>query len=62
MGIYVNPGNENLKIALNSKIFVDKSLFIKQLCEFINTDYRFICVSRPRRFGKTRIGSPRMCD
>ena len=57
MGIYVNPGNENLKIDLNSKIFVDKSLFIKKIREFINTDNRFICVSRPRRFGKTRIGS-----
>ena len=57
MGIYVNPGNENLKIDLNSKIFVDKSLFIKKISEFINTDNRFICVSRPRRFGKTRIGS-----
>ncbi|MBO4698750.1 AAA family ATPase, partial [bacterium] len=57
MGIYVNPGNENLKIDLNSQIFVDKSLFIKKISEFINTDNRFICVSRPRRFGKTRVGS-----
>jgi len=40
---------------LNSKIFVDKSLFIKKISEFVNTDSRFICVSRPRRFGKTRI-------
>ena len=57
MGIYINPGNENLKIDINSKIFVDKSLFIKKISEFINTDSRFICVSRPRRFGKTRVGS-----
>ena len=57
MGTYVNPGNENLRIDLNSEIFVDKSLFIKKISEFINTDSRFICVSRPRRFGKTRIGS-----
>lgn len=57
MGIYINPGNENLRIDLNSKIFIDKSLFIKKISELINTDSRFICVSRPRRFGKTRIGS-----
>lgn len=57
MGIYINPGNENLKIDLNSKIFVDKSLFIKKISDFINTDCRFICVSRPRRFGKTMIGN-----
>ena len=57
MGIYVNPGNENFRTAMNSKIFVDKSLFIKKISEFLNTEQRFICVSRPRRFGKSMIGS-----
>ena len=56
MGIYVNPGNENLRTAMNSKIFVDKSLFIKKISEFLNTEQRFICVSRPRRFGKSIVG------
>ena len=57
MGIYVNPVNENLKKALNSEIFVDKSLFIGKISKFLNTEQRFICVSRPRRFGKTMIGN-----
>ena len=57
MGIYVNPGNENLKRDLNSEIFVDKSLILQKFCKFMNTDQNFICVSRPRRFGKTRVGS-----
>ena len=57
MGIYINPGNENLKKALNSEIFVDKSLFISKISKFLNTEQRFICVSRPRRFGKTMIGN-----
>ena len=57
MGIYVNPGNENLKKALNSEIFIDKSLFISKISKFLNTEQRFICVSRPRRFGKTMIGN-----
>ena len=57
MGIYVNPGNENLKEALRSEIFIDKSLFISKISKFLNTQQKFICVSRPRRFGKTRIGS-----
>ena len=57
MGIYINPGNENLKTAINSKIFVDKSLFIGKISEFLNTQQKFICVSRPRRFGKTMIGN-----
>ena len=55
MGIFVNPGNENLKIALNSQIFVDKSLVLKKLCSFLNSNQRFICVSRPRRFGKSTV-------
>ena len=57
MGIYVNPGNENLKKSLNSEIFVDKSLFIGKISKLLNTEQRFICVSRPRRFGKTMIGN-----
>ena len=57
MGIYINPGNENLKKALNSEIFVDKSLFISKISKLLNTEQRFICVSRPRRFGKTMIGN-----
>ena len=57
MGIYINPGNENLKKALNSEIFIDKSLFISKISKFLNTEQRFICVSRPRRFGKTMIGN-----
>lgn len=57
MGIYINPGNENLKKALNSEIFVDKSLFIGKISRLLNTEQRFICVSRPRRFGKSMIGN-----
>ena len=55
MGIYINPGNENLKRDLNSEIFVDKSLILQKFCRLLNTDQSYICVSRPRRFGKTRI-------
>lgn len=55
MGIYINPGNENLKMALNSEIFVDKSLILKKFCSLMNTNQRFVCVSRPRRFGKTTV-------
>ena len=55
MGIYINPGNENLKKDLNSEIFIDKSLILKKFCSLMNTDQSFICVSRPRRFGKTRV-------
>ena len=55
MGFYINAGNENLRRALNSEIFVDKSLVLQKLCSLLNTNQSFICVSRPRRFGKTTV-------
>ena len=55
MGFYINAGNENFKEALNSQIFVDKSLIIQKLCGLMNTKQKFVCVSRPRRFGKTTV-------
>ena len=56
MGIYINAGNENFKTALNSEIFVDKTLFISRISRLLNTEQKFMCVSRPRRFGKSMIG------
>lgn len=53
MGIYLNPGKERYEIALNSEIYVDKTLAIGYLNSVVNTEQRYICVSRPRRFGKT---------
>ena len=56
MGFYINAGNENFKEALNSEIFVDKTLFISRVSRLMNTKQKFVCVSRPRRFGKSMIG------
>ena len=53
MGIYLNPQSELLKSAMMSEIYIDKSLILKELNKMINTENRFICVSRPRRFGKS---------
>lgn len=53
MGIYLNPTAQLFKIALASRIYVDKSKLIEITNEKFGTDERFICVSRPRRFGKT---------
>lgn len=53
MGIYLNPGNKSFQISLNSKIYVDKSGLIAYTNSVINTAQRFVCVSRPRRFGKS---------
>ncbi|MDD5816421.1 MAG: AAA family ATPase [Bacteroidales bacterium] len=53
MGIYVNPDNEAFLTSLNTKPYVDKSRLIGVLNENVNTNHANICVSRPRRFGKT---------
>lgn len=53
MGIYLNPSNEDFSQALNSKIYVDKSNLIAYTNNVLCTEQKFICVSRPRRFGKS---------
>lgn len=53
MGIYVNPGNRAFVEAINSKIYIDKSELISYTNSVLNTKQKNICVSRPRRFGKS---------
>ena len=53
MGSYLNPGSERFKTSLRSQIYVDKTLLIAQVNRYVRTEQRFICVSRPRRFGKS---------
>ena len=57
MGIYVNPNEALLRMSFNSKIYVDKSMILHELNQMLNTEDRFICVARPRRFGKTMAGN-----
>ncbi len=53
MSLFLNNGNDGFQISLNGEIYVDKTGIIKHLNQWINTDDRYICVSRSRRFGKT---------
>ncbi|SFK46906.1 PD-(D/E)XK nuclease superfamily protein [Lachnospiraceae bacterium KH1T2] len=53
MGIFLNPGYENFKMTIQSQIYVDKTEMIGYVNSLINTDQRYVAVSRPRRFGKT---------
>ena len=57
MGIYLNPGNENFKEITGGKIYVDKTMMIKAVNEIMDTGNKYICISRPRRFGKTIAGN-----
>ena len=53
MGIYLNPDNKGFRQAIRSEIYVDKTGMIKYTNKCLNTEQKYICVSRPRRFGKS---------
>ncbi|MCH4286320.1 MULTISPECIES: AAA family ATPase [Erysipelotrichaceae] len=53
MGIYLNPDNQDFYMSYNDDIYVDKSMLIEYTNSRLNKASRFICVSRPRRFGKS---------
>ena len=53
MGIYLNPRADGFQESLNSEIYVDKTEFISYTNDRLNTRQKFICISRPRRFGKS---------
>lgn len=53
MGIYLNPDNDGFWRALRSEIYVDKTGLIAITNKYIDTEQQYICVSRPRRFGKS---------
>ena len=53
MGSYLNPGNEKFYRAINSEIYVDKTGLIGYTNKVLNTMQQNLCVSRPRRFGKS---------
>lgn len=51
-GRYVNPGNKAFQLISNSN-YVDKTMLIDLLNARIGTTDRLVCISRPRRFGKS---------
>lgn len=54
MGIYLNPNNTEFYNAVkHSKIYVDKTELISFTNSVLFGEHRNICVSRPRRFGKS---------
>lgn len=53
MGIYLDPGNDLFAEAANSEIYVDKTMLIAFTNSVLCTSQKHICVSRPRRFGKS---------
>jgi len=53
MGRYLNPGNDRFREDLATR-YVDKTGLIALVSDAIGTRRKLICVTRPRRFGKTR--------
>lgn len=53
MGRFLNPDNSAFQVALNSKIYIDKTGLIEYTNSVLNTKQALICNSRPRRFGKS---------
>ena len=53
MGLYLNKDNSLFLESLDSEIFVDKSDLISITNFKMRTNDKFMCVTRPRRFGKS---------
>lgn len=53
MGRFINTGNQSMKKDLNASVYVDKSKLISFTNSIINARENYVCVSRPRRFGKS---------
>ncbi len=67
MGTYINKGNYDFRVALNST-YVDKSGLISVINETLFTERCRSCVTRSRRFGKSMVANmlcayyDRSCD
>lgn len=55
MALYLNTdaAYKDFQMLRNDKYFVDKSAMIEKINERIKTKNRFLCITKPRRFGKT---------
>ena len=57
MGLYLNPNADAFQMGLNNEIYVDKSLILSELNKLVGSQGNFVCMSRPRRFGKSMVGN-----
>lgn len=57
MSIYLNTDTalRNFNELASSKYFIDKSNILSKLNTFISTPNKYICITKPRRFGKSSI-------
>ena len=53
MGIYLNPDSSRFEEAINSDIYIDKTGLLEYTNSVLHTMQKYLCISRPRRFGKS---------
>ena len=53
VGIYLNPDSSRFEEAVNSDIYIDKTGLLNYTNSVLHTMQKYICISRPRRFGKS---------
>ena len=53
VGMYIDVVADNFKMAITDDIYVDKTMLISLLNKVVCKKNRYICISRPRRFGKS---------
>jgi len=54
MSLYLNQGSLKFESYFNDDIYIDKSLLIEVSNKNLNKESsKYMCVTRPRRFGKT---------
>lgn len=57
MALYLNTNAayKDFQMLGRDKYFVDKSAIIERINERVKTKNRFLCITKPRRFGKTSV-------
>ena len=57
MSVYLNTSSayKDFTMLRNDEFFVDKSCIIEQINKKISTKNRYLCITKPRRFGKTSL-------
>lgn len=61
MGRFVNPDNSAFQVALNSKIYVDKTGMIGYTNKVLGTLQAYICNSRPEKIWQVDHGKYAWC-
>ncbi len=57
MGVFLNPSESAFDEVVHSDIYVDKTVLLVYTNSVFKTAQKYVCVSRPRRFGKSLAAS-----